>query len=133
MRKATGLIGILGVVAALYIPLTMADSLVDGTYKIVTDGSEGTAACTLIIKSLDVAHKYGDGFYELESAGNGACNWSAIGASKSFVITGGMVTSGGASAFFKLTFPFGPAGQRVEITSMDQDGSVRNKELFAKQ
>ena len=119
--------------AALLAPAVQADSLIDGTYKTVTDGSEGSAACTLVIKSIDAPHKYGDGLYELESAGTGACNWSAVGLSKSYVLTGGLITNGGATAFFKLSFPFGPAGNRIEITALDPDGSVRNKELFARQ
>jgi len=133
MRPANTLLGLLTIGTLLVTPPAMADSLVDGTYKTVSDGSEGKAGCTLVIKSLDTPQKYGDGTFALESAGTGACNWSAFGVEKSFVITGGMVTNGGATAFMKLTFPFGPAGKRVELTAMDLDGTVRNKELFAKQ
>lgn len=111
-----------------------ADSIIDGTYKTVTDPSEGSRPpCTLLITSLSSQHKYGDELFELESSGAGACNWSAVGLSKSFVIAGGMVTNGGAAAFFKISFPFGPAGNRVEVTAYDLDGSIRNKELFARQ
>lgn len=133
MIKAKFHILAMSLCAAVLTPAVHADSLIDGTYKTLTDGSEGSAACTLVIKSIDTPHKYGDGLYELESAGTGACNWSAVGMSKSYVLTGGMITNGGATAFFKLSFPFGPAGNRIEITALDPDGSVRNKELFARQ
>lgn len=108
-----------------------AESLVDGVYKSQGD-AKGTGKCTLVIKSIEEAHKYGDEAFELESSGEGSCEWSAIGMSKNFAITGGMVTGGGAPAFVKLTFPFGPAGKQVEMTSFDLDGTVRNKELFAR-
>lgn len=133
MKKSNCLLGLVTAGALFFTPALLAQSMVDGTYKTVTDGSEGTAACTLVISSIESEHKYGDGFFELESSGTGACNWSAIGVSKSYVITGGMITNGGASAFIKLTFPFGPAGKRIEITALDMDGTVRNKELFARQ
>lgn len=133
MKKTKLLFGIITSAAIVLAPHAIADSLVDGAYKTVTDGSEGAMACTLVIHSLDAEHKYGDGMFELESSGTGACNWSAIGVSKSYVITGGMVTNGGVSAFLKLTFPFGPAGKRVELTAFDLDGSVRNQEVFARQ
>lgn len=133
MKKSVTLLGIITASTMFAAPLAMAESMIDGTYKTVSDGSEGASSCTLVIKSLDASHKYGDDMFAVESAGTGACNWSAIGVSKSFVITGGMITNGGASAFMKLTFPFGPAGKRIELTAMDLDGTVRNKELFAKQ
>lgn len=133
MKKSKYLLGLATAATLLISPALFAQSLVDGTYKTVTDGSEGAAVCTLVIRSIESEHKYGDGMYELESSGIGACNWSAIGVSKSYVITGGMITNGGASAFLKLTFPFGPAGKRIEITALDTDGTVRNKELFARQ
>jgi len=133
MKKSATLLGIITISTLLAAPLAAADSMIDGTYKTVSDGSESASSCTLIIKSLNAAHKYGDDMFTVESAGTGACNWSAIGVSKSFVITGGMITNGGASAFMKMTFPFGPAGKRIELTAMDLDGTVRNKELFAKQ
>lgn len=133
MKKRNYVLGLVTASALLIAPAALADSLVDGTYKTVTDGSEGAAVCTLMITSLETEHKYGDSMFALESSGTGACNWSAIGLSKSYVITGGMITNGGAAAFLKLTFPFGPAGKRVEITAMDMDGTVRNKELFARQ
>ena len=133
MNKTRLLFRLITTGALLLAPYAIADSVVDGTYKTVTDGSEGALAYTLVIQSLEAEHKYGDGLFELESSGIGACNWSAIGLSKSYVITGGMVTNGGASAFLKLTFPFGPAGKRVELTAFDPDGTVRNQEIFARQ
>ncbi|MSR10471.1 MAG: hypothetical protein EXR84_01540 [Gammaproteobacteria bacterium] len=131
MKTFNSLLGFASVL--LLASSAFADELVDGTYKTVTDGSEGSAECTLVIQSTDTKHKYGDATYTLESSGTGACNWSAVGVAKSYAITGGMITNGGASAFMKLTFPFGPAGKRIEITALDLDGTVRNKELFAKQ
>lgn len=38
----------------------------------------------------------------------------------------------GSSAFVKVTFPFGPAGNQLEITTYDLDGSLRNSESFTK-
>jgi hypothetical protein len=109
-----------------------ADSLVDGTY--LSDGDErGAGKCTLVVKSIDESHKYGDETFELESSGDGACEWSALAISKSYSITGGLITNSGTAAFVQLTFPFGPAGKRVEVASFDTDGTIRNKEIFNKQ
>lgn len=132
MSKLKLLIGTLASAALFYAPLSQAESLVDGVY--LSDGADnGTGRCTLTIKSITENPKYGDETFELESSGDGACEWSAIGLSKSYAITGGLVTSAGAPAFVKLTFPFGPAGKRVELTAFDLDGTVRNNEVFAKQ
>lgn len=110
---------------------TLAQSLVDGKY--LSEGAEnGTGKCTLNITSFEKEHKYGDDTFDLESSGDGACEWTAIGVSKNYVITAGLVTSGGTPAFVKLTFPFGPAGKRVELIAFDVDGSIRNKEAFTK-
>jgi hypothetical protein len=88
-----------------------ADSLVDGVYQ--TDGnSNGAGQCTLIIRSVEQSHKYGDELFELESSGDGACEWSAVGISKTYAITAGLVTNSGTPAFLKITFPFGPAGKQ---------------------
>lgn len=108
-----------------------ADSLVDGTYQSSGD-ARGAGVCTLIVRSIDEPHKYGDEVFELESSGDGACEWSALAISKSFALTGGLITNGGTSAFVKLTFPFGPAGKRIEVTSFDVDGTLRNSETFTK-
>ncbi len=109
----------------------LAESLVDGKY--LSDGAEnGTGKCTLSITSFEKEHKYGDETFELESSGDGACEWTAIGVAKNYVITAGSVTSGGTPAFVKLTFPFGPAGKRVELVAFDVDGSVRNQEGFSR-
>jgi hypothetical protein len=108
-----------------------ADSLVDGVYQ--TDGdSNGAGQCTLIIRSVEQSHKYGDELFELESSGDGACEWSAVGISKSYAITAGLVTNSGTPAFLKITFPFGPAGKQVKLTTYDLDGAVRNEESLAK-
>lgn len=132
MSKLKLLIGTFASIALFYAPLSQAESIIDGTY--LSDGAEnGTGKCTLTIKSITGSPKYGDETFELESTGDGACEWSAIGVSKNYAVTGGLVTSGGAPAFVKLTFPFGPAGKRVELTAFDLDGSVRNNEGFAKQ
>lgn len=108
-----------------------AESLLDGTYQSSGD-SNGNGKCTLVIRSLDESHKYGDELFELESTGDGACEWSAIGMSKSYAITAGLVTNGGTPAFIKVTFPFGPAGNQAKITSFDTDGALRNEETFSK-
>ncbi|PCI81395.1 MAG: hypothetical protein COB20_01750 [SAR86 cluster bacterium] len=109
----------------------LSQSLVDGNY--VSDGAEnGTGKCTLSITSFEQKHKYGDDTFDLESSGDGACEWTAIGVSKNYVITAGLVTSGGTAAFVMLSFPFGPAGKRVELIAFDVDGSIRNKEAFSK-
>ena len=132
MSKTKLLIGTLAAAAALYAPLTLAESLVDGVY--ISDGAtNGTGKCTLTVKSITEDPKYGDETFGLESSGDGACEWSAIGLSKSYAITGGLITNGGAPAFVKLTFPFGPAGKRMELTAFDLDGSIRNSEGFVKQ
>ncbi|MDG1026932.1 MAG: hypothetical protein P8N94_15415 [Gammaproteobacteria bacterium] len=52
--------------------------------------------------------------------------------SKNFVITSGLVTSGGTAAFVKLSFPFGHAGKRFELIAYDVDGSVRNREALSR-
>ncbi len=116
---------------ALLATNAQAESLVDGTYKSSGDAN-GNGQCTLIIKSLEESHKYGDEVFELESTGDGACEWSAIGMSKSYAITAGLVTNSGTAAFLKITFPFGPAGNRVNVVSYDTDGSLRNEESFTK-
>ncbi len=119
------------VAAAMLTVSAQAESLVDGVYKSAGDAN-GNGQCTLVIRSVDEDHKYGDDVFELESTGDGACEWTAMGVSKSYAITGGLVTNGGTSAFVKLTFPFGPAGKKVEVTSFDIDGSLRNQESFTK-
>lgn len=109
-----------------------ADSLVDGVY-FSPAGENGRGACLLTVSSLGEEPKYGDQLFKLESSGEGACEWSAIGLSKNYAITAGSVTSGGIQTFVKLTFPFGPAGKRLELTSYDADGGVRNRETFLQQ
>lgn len=117
--------------ALLHSQSSLSQTLVDGSY--ISDGAEnGTGKCTLSITSFEKEHKYGDDTFDLESTGDGACEWTAIGVSKNYVITAGLVTSGGTPAFVKLSFPFGPAGDRVELIAFDVDGSVRNREAFTK-
>ena len=113
----------------IYLAPAYADSLIDGVY-VSPAGEDGQVSCQLTISSLGDQPKYGDQFFQLESSGDGACEWSAIGMSKNYAITAGSVTSGGAQTFISLKFPFGPAGKRIELTAFDADGSLRNKEMF---
>ena len=131
MKKSRLISAALLSVTLAYAQAGLSQSLVDGDY--ISDGAEnGTGKCTLSIISFEKEHKYGDDTYDLESSGDGACEWTAIGVSKNYVITAGLVTSGGTAAFVKLSFPFGPAGKRVELIAFDVDGSIRNKEAFSK-
>lgn len=131
MKKSRLISAALLSVTLSYAQAGLSQSLVDGNY--ISDGAEnGTGKCTLSITSFAKEHKYGDDTYDLESSGDGACEWTAIGVSKNYVITAGLVTSGGTAAFVKLSFPFGPAGKRVELIAFDVDGSIRNKEAFSK-
>jgi len=114
---------------ALFNPAGFAQSLIDGVYS-SPSGENGRGSCQLTITSLGEETKYGDQLFRLESSGEGACEWSAIGMSKNFAITAGSVTGGGVPTFVKLTFPFGPAGKRIQMTSFDADGAVRNEEIF---
>ncbi len=116
---------------ALFAQAAHAESLIDGVYRSAGDAN-GNGQCTLVIKSMDEEHKYGDAVFELESTGDGACEWSAVGMSKSYAITAGLVTNSGTAAFVKACFPFGPAGKRVDITSLDLEGSIRNSESFTR-
>ena len=121
----------IGTALLLISTTSYAESLVDGVYQSAGD-EKGSGKCTLQIKSFDDSHKYGDTAFGLESSGEGSCEWSAIGMSKSYSITAGLVTNGGAPAFLKITFPYGPAGGQIEVTTYDLDGSVRNTLGFAK-
>jgi len=109
-----------------------AESLVDGIY-ISEPTRDGDSICTLEIKSIDVDAKYGDEVFDLESSGEGACNWTAIGLSKSYDIVAGLVSNGGATAFVTLEFPFGPAGKKIELVSIDGEGNLRFRETLNKQ
>jgi hypothetical protein len=127
--KKTLLLSSAALSLALVNQSSLAQSLIDGVYD-SPSGENGRGACQLTISSLGEETKYGDQLFRLESSGEGACEWSAIGMSKNFAITAGSVTSGGVQTFVKLTFPFGPAGKRIQLTSYDADGSVRNEEMF---
>lgn len=118
-------------IGMLFSQIARAESLVEGVYRSPGDAN-GNGQCTLVIKSVEQDHKYGDELFELESTGDGACEWSALGVSKSYSISAGLVTNSGASAFVKVSFPFGPAGKKLELTSFELDGSPRNVESFAK-
>ena len=123
-----------GVAAALalgFAATTQAQSLVDGIYVSAGD-SNGSGQCTLLLKSIAQTHKYGDAAFELESSGDGACEWSAIGMAKSYSITAGLITNSGTPAFVKVTFPYGPAGGHLQITTFDLDGTIRNEQTFAR-
>ncbi len=131
MKKSTVISAALLSVTLSYAQAGLSQSLVDGDY--ISEGAEnGTGKCNLSITSFEKAHKYGDDTFDLESSGDGACEWTAIGVSKNYVITAGLVTSGGTPAFVKLSFPFGPAGKKVELIAFDVDGTIRNKEAFSK-
>lgn len=130
MKKLTLLLSML-VLASFITTKAQAESLLDGTYQSAGD-SNGNGKCTLVIRSIESDHKYGDELFELESTGDGACEWTAIGMSKSYSITAGLVTNSGTPAFIKVTFPFGPAGNQAQITSFDTDGALRNEESFTK-
>jgi len=122
-----------GIAAGLVLSgLSHAESLVDGIYLSGGDNN-GKGKCTLSLKSTDTTNKYGDDTFELESSGDGSCEWSALGISKSYAITAGLVTNAGAPAFVKIRFPFGPAGNNIEVTTIDLDGSLRNSDSFVKQ
>jgi hypothetical protein len=114
-----------------YMPFSLGQSVVDGTYLSEGDAA-GNGKCTLSINLIAQPHEYGDEVFSLESSGDGSCEWSAIGISKNYTITAGMINNAGIITFLKLTFPFGPAGNRIEATSFDLDGSDRNKENFNK-
>ena len=131
MKKLKILMGVAASCALMFAPLSQAESVADGIYLSAGD-ADGNSKCTLTLRGIDEPHKYGDDAFQLESSGNGACEWSAIGMSKNFAITAGLITSGGATAFVKLTFPFGPAGKRIELTAYDLDGTVRNSDTFTK-
>jgi hypothetical protein len=82
MSKIKLALGTLMLPALMLNSAAQADSLVDGIYQ--SDGdSNGAGQCTLIIRSVEQSHKYGDELFELESSGDGACEWSAVGISKS--------------------------------------------------
>lgn len=132
MRKSKLLLGT-ALTASLFLSsLAQAESLVDGIYQSGGDDS-GKGKCTLTVKSTNTENKYGDETFELESSGDGSCEWSALGISKSYAITAGLVTNSGSPAFVKISFPFGPAGNHIEVTTMDLDGSLRNNDSFVKQ
>ncbi len=132
MKKTDRFIGSATSFLLFYSTTASAQSRVDGVY-LSTGDANGTGVCTLIIKTLDEPHKYGGDVFELESSGEGSCEWSAVGTSKNYTINGGMVTAGGAPAFVKLSFPFGPVGNRMELTALDLDGSMRLNQVFSKQ
>ncbi|MFK7864985.1 MAG: hypothetical protein AB8B95_12260 [Pseudohongiellaceae bacterium] len=132
MRKLNLLIGTALSAGLLLSSAAQAESLVDGIYQSNGDDS-GKGKCTLMLKSTNTENKYGDETFELESSGDGSCEWSALGISKSFAITAGLVTNSGAPAFVKISFPFGPAGNHIEVTTIDLDGSLRNSDSFVKQ
>lgn len=132
MKKLNLCVGVIVSTVLTYAPITQAESIIDGIYLSEGD-AQGRAPCTLTIKGVEEFHKYGDEVFELESSGDGSCEWSAMGISKSFAITAGMVTNGGTPAFIKLSFPFGPAGKRIDVTMFELDGSLRQEAVFNKE
>lgn len=131
MNKYKLLVGVASCCVFMFAPLSQAESVADGVYLSAGD-SNGNSRCTLTLRGIDEEHKYGDDAFQLESSGDGACEWSAIGMSKNFTITAGLITNGGAITFVKLSFPFGPAGKRIELSAYDLDGSLRNSESYTK-
>lgn len=132
MSKSKLFLGTVLSTGLLLSSLAHSESLVDGVYQSGGDDN-GKGKCTLIVKSTDTENKYGDETFELESSGDGSCEWSALGISKSYAITAGLVTNSGSPAFVKISFPFGPAGNHIEVTTIDLDGSLRNNDSFVKQ
>lgn len=135
MNRSKLLIASLLFAALSYAQTGLAQSLVYGEY--LSNGAENgkckcKCKCKLSIISFEKEHKYGDDTSDLESTGDGACEWTAICVSKNFVITAGLVASRGTAAFVKLSFPIGPAGKRVELIACHVDGSVRNREAFSR-
>ena len=131
MNRSKLLIASLLFAALSYAQTGLAQSLVYGEY--LSNGAEnGKCKCKLSIISFEKEHKYGDDTSDLESTGDGACEWTAICVSKNFVITAGLVASRGTAAFVKLSFPIDPAGKRVELIACHVDGSVRNREAFSR-
>lgn len=108
-----------------------AQTMIEGVYS-SADGENGRGGCTLEIKSLGKSPKYGDNLYSLMSSGEGSCEWTAVGLAKNFVITGGVVTSGGYNGFVSLKWPFGPGGPQMNLDSYNPDGSARNSESFTR-
>ena len=77
-----------------YMPFSLGQSVVDGTYLSEGDAA-GNGKCTLNINLIAQPHEYGDEVFSLESSGDGSCEWSAIGISKSYTITAGMINNAG--------------------------------------
>lgn len=132
MRKSNLILSTTVAAGLLLSGLSHAESLVDGIYLSAGDDN-GNGKCALTVKSTDTTNKYGDDTFKLESTGDGACEWSALGISKNYAITAGLVTNAGTAAFVKISFPFGPAGNHIEVTTVDLDGSLRNNDSFVKQ
>jgi hypothetical protein len=131
MNKLKLLMGIATSCTLVFTPLSQAESVTDGIYLSVGD-ADGNNKCELTLRGIDEPHKYGDDAFQMESCGDGVCEWSAIGMSKNFAITAGLINSGGATALVKLSFPFGSAGKRIELTAFDLDGTARNSNSFSK-
>lgn len=124
-------IGITALLVFGFFTTVSAESMVDGIY--MSDGDErGLARCTLTVEGLEMDHKYGDEVFRLESSGDGSCEWSAMGISKSYSIAAGLVTNAGAETFIVLSFPFGPSGGRIKVTMYELDGEFRQEDVFTK-
>ena len=121
-------------VAIVFLPLwsSFGETVVDGTWM-SDDDTNGNTKCTLSITSQEKHPEYGDEYFALESSGAGSCEWSAIGLSKNYAISAGLVNSAGIAAFVRVTFPFGPAGSELVLDSLNLDGTVRNSESFTRQ
>ncbi|ALO45428.1 hypothetical protein [Pseudohongiella spirulinae] len=117
--------------SALLSANVMAQSMIEGVYMSAA-GDNGRGACTVEVKSMGKSPKYGDEVYALTSHGEGACEWTAVGLSKNFNISAGLVSSGGHAGYINAKWPFGPGGARLEVTTFDPDGSERTQVAFTK-
>jgi len=93
-------------------------------------GENNRGSCRLEVTSMGRSPKYGDHLYSLASSGEGACEWTAVGIARNFVISAGQVTSGGYSGLITARWPFGPGGPRLELTVFDEHGVKRMTESF---
>jgi len=93
----------------------------------------GECKCTLPLKSTDNTNKNGDEIFELESSDDDACEWNALGIPKSYPITAKLATNSGAPAVVKISFPLGPSGSHIEVTTIDLDRTLGAGSSFRKQ
>lgn len=85
--------------------------------------------CTVTIEVLKEDKGYTDGLYKLRSDGTGACEWTGIGVAKKTHLDAGMA-SGSIRGFLEMHWVFGPAGDKVDVTFFEPDGTVRLKNSY---